>query len=42
MRDFFEVWKWSEVKVLVIYLCPTLGNPIDCNLPGSSVPEILQ
>ena len=22
--------------------CPTLGDPIDCSLPGSSVHEILQ
>ena len=25
-----------------LQLCPTLCNPMDCNLPGSSVPGILQ
>ena len=30
--------KWSEV----IQLCPTLCNPMDCSLPGSSIPGILQ
>ena len=28
--------------VLVTQSCPTLCNPMDCNLPGSSVHEILQ
>ena len=28
--------------MLVTQLCPTLCNPIDCSLPGSSVHEILQ
>ena len=32
-------WK---VKVLVAQLCSTLGDPLDCNLPGSSVHAILQ
>ena len=27
---------------LVTKLCPTLCNPMDCSLPGSSVPEISQ
>ena len=26
-----------ELKVLVLQPCPTLCNPVDCNLPGSSV-----
>ena len=34
--------KWSEVKVLVTQLCPTLCDPMDCSLPGSSVHGILQ
>ena len=28
--------------VLVAQLCPTLHDPMDCSLPGSSVQEILQ
>ena len=32
---------WS-VKVLVAQLCLTLCDPMDCNLPGSSVHGILQ
>ena len=32
----------SRVKVLVIQSCPTLCNPMDCSLPGSSVCGILQ
>ena len=28
--------------VLVTQLCPTVSNPMDCSLPGSSVHEILQ
>ena len=31
-----------KVKVLVIKLCPTLCDPIDCNLPSSSVQRIIQ
>ena len=30
------------VKVLVIQLCLTLCDPMDCNLPGSSVHGMLQ
>ena len=30
------------LSVLVIQSCPTLGNPMDCNPPGSSVYGILQ
>ena len=28
--------------MLVTQLCPTLCNPMDCSLPGSSVHRILQ
>jgi len=30
------------LKVLVAQSCPTLCNPMDCSLPGSSVHGILQ
>ena len=30
------------MSVLVIQLCPTLCNPMDCSLPGSSLHGILQ
>ena len=33
---------WSEVKVLVDQSCPTLCDPTDCSLPGSSVHGTLQ
>ena len=26
----------------VTQLCPTLGDPMDCSLPGSSIPGIFQ
>ena len=32
----------AKLKVLVAQLCPTLCDPMDCSLPGSSVPGILQ
>ena len=32
----------KKIKVLVAQSCPTLCNPMDCSLPGSSVHEILQ
>ena len=32
----------SKVKVKVSQLCLTLCDPMDCNLPGSSVHGILQ
>ena len=32
----------KAVKVLVAQLCPTLCDPTDCILPGSSVHGILQ
>ena len=33
-----QEWKWSEVT----QSCPTLCDPMDCSLPGSSVHGILQ
>ena len=33
---------YENVLVLVAQLCPTLCDPMDCNLPGSSVYRILQ
>ena len=36
------IYAESEVKVLVAQLCPTICNPMDCSLPGSSVHGILQ
>ena len=35
-------WKWSCSYCLVTSSCPILCNPIDCNLPGSSVHGIFQ
>ena len=32
----------EKVKVLVAQSCPTLCDPMDCSLPGSSVPGIPQ
>ena len=37
--DIFVYWRW---KVLVAQLCPTLCDPVDCNLPCSSVHMIFQ
>ena len=34
--------KKCEVKVLVAQSCPTLGDPMNCSLPHSSVLGILQ
>ena len=31
-----------EVKVKIAQSCPTLCDPMDCSLPGSSAHEILQ
>ena len=33
---------WCDMKLSVAQLCPTLCDPIDCSLPGSSVRGILQ
>ena len=32
----------KNMKMLVSHSCLTLCDPMDCNLPGSSVHEILQ
>ena len=37
---FASIWKWSESEVA--QSCPTLWDPVDCSLPGSSVHGILQ
>ena len=34
--------KVKKVEVLVAQLCPTLWDPMDCSLPGSSDYGILQ
>ena len=36
-----NIWK-KKVKVLVTPLCPTLCDPMDCSLPGSSLHGIFQ
>ena len=36
------VSRFPKVKVLVAQLCPTLCDPMDCSLPGSSVHGIFQ
>ena len=35
------MFHFSKVKMLVALLCPTLCNPMDYSLPGSSVHGIL-
>ena len=37
-----ECWVHSESDSEVTQSCPTLCDPVDCNLPGSSVHGILQ
>ena len=41
-QDFAFKLKHYHHCVLVAQLCPTLCNPMDCTLPGSSVHGILQ
>ena len=36
------VWSWKIVKVLIAQPCPTLCDPMDCSLLGSSVHGIFQ
>ena len=36
------LYYWATWKVLDAQLCPTLCDAMDCNLPVSSVHEILQ
>ena len=38
----FKIFLKNREKVLVAQPCPTLCNPMDCSLPGSSVHGILQ
>ena len=38
--SFSNAWKWSESEVT--QLCPTLSNPMDCSLPGSSIHGLFQ
>ena len=40
--DTTEQLSLSHLGVLVTQSCPTLCDPMDCSLPGSSVPGILQ
>ena len=43
MRPHYALPPESEkMKVLVAQLCPSLCDPMDCSLPGSSVHGILQ
>ena len=43
--SFSNAWKW-KVKVKseseVAQLCPTISDPMDCSLPGSSIHGIFQ
>ena len=40
-KDNGKKWGKGIVKVLVTQSCPTLCDPMDCSLPGSSVHGIL-
>ena len=40
--DISLFWMYEKVKVLVAQSCPTLCNPMDYSLPGSSVHGMLQ
>jgi len=39
---YFNLEPRVVVAVLVAKLCPTICDPMDCSLPGSSVHGILQ
>ena len=39
--SFSNAWKWKSESEIA-QSCPTLCNPMDCSLPGSSVHEIFQ
>ena len=41
-RYWYPPNSYMKVKVLVVQLCPTLCNPMDWSLPGSSIHRILQ
>ena len=40
--NYINKYNFSEVKSEVAQSCPTLCNPMDCSLPGSSVHGIFQ
>ena len=40
--EFSRLWKETKKESEVAQLCPTLCDPMDCSLPGSSVHGILQ
>ena len=41
--SFSNAWKWKvKIESEVAQSCPTLGNPMDCSLPGSSIHGIFQ
>ena len=49
MRHKIQCWCFIVLAVVVVVIvvlvsqsCPTLGDPMDCSLPGSSVHGILQ
>ena len=42
LATYIPCWKWKNVRVLVIHLCPIFCDPMDCSLPGSSVHGIVQ
>ena len=37
-----RVYSWYDMHVNLFQSCPTLDDPMDCNLLGSSVHRILQ
>ena len=41
-KSLWRGFLWALYKVLVIQLCPTLCEPMDCSSPGSSAHGILQ
>ena len=40
IKRLFSAWKWKESEVA--QSCPTLFDPMDCSLPGSSIHGIFQ
>ena len=42
MLDFIKIKNFSPASVLVTWSCLILGDPMDCNPPGSSVYGVLQ
>ena len=43
--SFSNAWKWRvkvKSKIEVAQSCPTLSDPMDCSLPGSSIHGIFQ